>query len=219
MMKQGIVFLGLLILAVALGNEGELHYTHEHDAHDGSHVVFKRIPQDPHDYREDIVPLIEPIIARYGVQEWEVVVLTHEFHRHLGIYSIVGAKMGLRARDHFGVGLDELEILSFAGQHPPISCLSDGLQVSTGATLGHGTIRIAENTAALPKAQFKHGDQTITLTLKPVYWDQIKQDIRQAVQQHGAKTPAYWQAVRKLGLHYWLQWSRNELFELAAATR
>jgi formylmethanofuran dehydrogenase subunit E len=215
-MKQGIVFLGLLILAVALGSDDILHNTHEHD---GLHVVFKQIPRDAHDYRADIVPLIEPIIARHGVQEWEIVVLTHEFHRHLGVYSILGAKMGLYAREHFQVGLDELEILSFAGQHPPISCLSDGLQVSTGATLGHGTIRIAENTSALPKAQFKHGDQTITLTLKPVYWEQIKQDIQQAIQQHGAKTPEYWQAVRKLGLHYWLQWSRSELFELAVLTR
>ena len=217
-MKHGVVFFGFLILAVALGNDDILHYTHEHDAHDGSHVVFKQIPRDPHDYRADVVPLIEPIIARHGVQEWEVVVLTHEFHRHLGIYSIVGAKMGLCARDHFRVGLDELEILSFAGQHPPISCLSDGLQVSTGATLGHGTIRIAENAPPLPKARFKHGDQAITLTLKPVHWEQIKQDIRQAIQQYGAKTPAYWQAVRKLGLHYWLQWSRSELFELAVVT-
>jgi len=68
-------------------------------------------------------------------------------------------------------------------------------------------------------ACFKHGDQTITLTLKAVYWEQIKKDIPQAIQQYGAKTPAYWQAVRQLGLHYWLQWSRSELFELSAETR
>ena len=78
------------------------------------------------------------------MKEWKIVVLTNEFHEHMGIYSILGAKMGLRAREYFHLGIDELEILSFAGSTPPVSCLNDGLQVSTGATLGHGTITLGE---------------------------------------------------------------------------
>jgi len=190
------------------------HTSHHHDSGADARVVFSRIPRDRSSFQEDIAPLINQIIARHGEQEWEIVVLTNEFHRHLGIYSILGAKMGLAAREHFHVGLDEVTILSHAGQRPPISCLNDGLQVSTGATLGHGTIRIADVSAPKPKAQFTHDDQSITLALKQVYWDQIQSELRQTIETHGLKTPEYWDAVRRLGLKYWLQWSRQDLFDI-----
>jgi formylmethanofuran dehydrogenase subunit E len=51
-----------------------------------------------------------------------------QFHEHLGIYSILGAKMGFRAREYFNVGIDELKIKSFVGSRPPVSCLNDGLE-------------------------------------------------------------------------------------------
>lgn len=148
-----------------------------------------------------------------------MVVLTNEFHRHLGIYSIQGAKMGLFARDAFGVGLDELKVESFAGLKPPISCLNDGLQVSTGATLGHGAISIVSDGSVRPQARFTHDDKMLVLSLKAAYWDQVKQDIRKTIEEHGLQTPAYWQAVRQLGLRYWLQWSRSEFVEPPVSTR
>jgi pyrimidine-specific ribonucleoside hydrolase len=192
------------------------HTSHQHNNDADARVVFSRIPRDRNSFQEDVAPLINQIIARHGEQEWEIVVITNEFHRHLGIYSILGAKMGLAAREHFHAGLDELTILSYAGQRPPISCLNDGLQVSTGATLGHGTIRIADASAPLPSARFTHDGQTLTLTLKQVYWDQIRSEIRQTIETHGLNTPEYWHAVRRLGLKYWLQWNRQDLFDMDA---
>jgi pyrimidine-specific ribonucleoside hydrolase len=191
--------------------ESVQQHHHGHDDHE--HVAFDHFPREAHDFREDLRPLIEPIIEKHGEEEWEIMVLTHEFHRHLGIYSIIGTKMGLCARDYFQVGLDELTVVSFAGRRPPISCLNDGLQVSTGATLGHGTISVSDDSASAPKAQFTHAGTIITLTLKQSYWDTIKKDIQQAEHQHGLQSRAYWQAVRVLGLRYWLQWSRNDIFE------
>lgn len=176
-------------------------------------VVFNRIPRDRHSFQTDVAPLVQQIIAHHGEREWEVVVLTSEFHRHLGVYSILGAKMGLAARDHFKVGLDELTIVSHAGHRPPISCLNDGLQVSTGATLGHGTIRVADDGNPRPSARFTHNDHNIVLTLKQSYWDQIKSDIRQIIEKEGLHTPGYWKTVRQLGLQYWLQWDRHGLFD------
>ena len=41
--------------------------------------------------------------------------------------------------------MENLKVLSFAGTRPPISCFNDGLQISTGATLGHGSIKIAKS--------------------------------------------------------------------------
>ena len=61
---------------------------------------------------------------------------------------------------------------------------------------------------------FTHNDHAIVLTLKQSYWDQIKSDIRKIIEKEGLHTPGYWEAVRTLGLQYWLQWSRHELFDL-----
>ena len=209
-----VLYVGALSLLV-LSLITLAHTSHQHGTGAGAdaRVVFNRIPRDGHSFQADVAPLIPQIVARHGEREWEVVVLTNEFHRHLGVYSILGAKMGLVARDHFQVGLDELTILSHAGQRPPISCLNDGLQVSTGATLGHGTIRVAEGDKPRPSARFTHDDRTIVLSLKQRYWDQIKSNIRGIIEQEGLNTPAYWKAVRRLGLKYWLQWSRHELFD------
>jgi pyrimidine-specific ribonucleoside hydrolase len=177
-------------------------------------IVFKQFPNDPHLFREDIRKFMNRIIEKHGKKEWIIVVLTNEFHDHLGIYSIVGAKMGLRAREYFNVGLDELLVVSYAGSQPPISCFNDGLQVSTGATLGHGTISIAADSPPIPKAAFTLKNTTICLQLKEDYWDRVKRDIKQAIEQHGLLTEGYWQDIRERAIGYWMEWSRKEIFDL-----
>jgi len=217
-MTKRLVLTGSILVLISLwALSGATPGNQPHHTPGADHVVFEHFPTDAHDFRSDLRALIPSIIDRHGTEEWGIVVLTHEFHRHLGIYSIIGAKMGLAAREHFQVGLDELTVLSYAGRRPPISCLNDGLQVSTGATLGHGTISIAEDKTPRPRAQFTYNAQTVTLTLKQSYWDRIQADIRQAIAAHGLNTPDYWQAVRALGLKVWLEWSRHELFDLSMA--
>ncbi|MHC4521244.1 MAG: formylmethanofuran dehydrogenase subunit E family protein, partial [Planctomycetota bacterium] len=178
-------------------------------------VAFEQFPQSADQFQADIRPYVERIIRTHGQEEWESVILTSELHTHLGIYSIIGAKMGLRAREHFGVGLDELSVISFAGRTPPISCLNDGLQASTGATLGHGTISLAAQTPALPKAVFTLGDKSLCLQLKPKCRDAAKSDIKPLVDMYGLEDERYWAAVRRLGLRYWLAWSRRDIFDVS----
>lgn len=177
-------------------------------------IVFKQFPNDAHLFREDISQFINEIFEKHGKKEWRIVVLTNEFHDHLGIYSIVGAKMGLRAREYFNVGPDELLVVSYAGSQPPISCFNDGLQVSTGATLGHGTISVLKDLPQIPKATFTFKNTTISLQLKEDYWDIVKKDIKQAIKQHGLLTDNYWSFIRERAISYWLEWSRKEIFDL-----
>jgi len=177
-------------------------------------VTFKQFPDESHLFREDISQFINQIIERHGRKEWKIVVLTNEFHDHLGIYSIIGAKMGLRAREYFHVGLDELSVVSYAGSKPPISCFNDGLQVSTGATLGHGTISVSPDSPQIPKATFTFKNKTISLQLKEDYWDTAKKDIKQAIKQYGPLTDNYWRFVRERAISYWLDWSREKIFDL-----
>jgi formylmethanofuran dehydrogenase subunit E len=87
-------------------------------------------------------------------------------HGHLGVFSIVGAKMGIRAREFFGVGADQLEVTTFARTTPPYSCLNNGIQVSTGATLGMGTIHLSPHRKTQPMAIFAYKNRSVRISLK-----------------------------------------------------
>lgn len=177
-------------------------------------IVFDKFPVDQEIYRSDVAPVAHEIIEKFGKEEWRICVLTNEIHGHLGIFSIVGAKMGLKAREWFSVGIDQLMVVSYAGNTPPLSCMNDGLQISTGATLGQGTIRVAADSIVLPIARFMLKDKTIELQLKEEYRKQVESDINQGILQYGNLTSGYWKLIRRLGLKYWKEWDRNEMFTL-----
>ena len=185
------------------------------DKDDDLGIVFEHFPDNQNFYRDDVKQLMDQIISKHGKEEWRLIVLTNEFHDHLGIYSIVGAKMGLRAREYFNIDRDEMSVVSYAGNRPPISCLNDGLQVSTGATLGQGTIlTMTDDLQQKPKAIFTHNNSTISIELKPEYWQIVRNDIKKGIEVHGALTNNYWFFVRELAIKYWLDWNRREIFNI-----
>ncbi|MFC2107228.1 formylmethanofuran dehydrogenase subunit E family protein [Bacteroidota bacterium] len=175
--------------------------------------VFSNFPDHQEDFKEDIQPIIQAIIETHGADEFRCGVITSELHGHLGIYAIIGMKMGLYARDILNADLDEIKIISFAGSKPPVSCLNDGLQVSTGATLGHGLIEISDKDYKRPEAIFTKDTNSIQLILKEKYWNTIKQDIKKAIQENNGLTEGYWMDVRKLAIKYWLEWKRDLIFD------
>ena len=172
--------------------------------------VLKSFPLHPTLYADDVAQIITPTIERYGSREWQLIVQTNELHGHLGIYSTIGAKMGLYAREL--LPSDHLHVTSYAGEQPPLSCMNDGLQVSTASTLGHGLIAINKATPR-PEAQFEAEGKTITLRLKAQYAQQIADDIAKGVALYGTHSPAYWEYVRTLALRYWQEMDRREIFE------
>lgn len=79
------------------------------------------------------------------------------FHGHLGPYLVLGLRMGLVAvrtlrprRPH------ELSATVWTEHSPPKSCLLDGVQVSSGCTLGKGNLRV-KNTSQV-QARFRKGN-------------------------------------------------------------
>ncbi len=180
----------------------------------GEFVALYGFPLNRELYTYDVRLMMDSAINRYGLEEWKAGVLTDEFHGHLGVFSIVGAKMGIRARDYFGIGTDLLNVVSYAGIKPPYSCMNDGIQVSTGATLGQGTIKIDSDTITKPTAIFIYKDQTIKITLKPEYLAQIKADIHKGISQFGLADENYWSLIRQNALKYWEHWDRNIIFEV-----
>ncbi len=98
--------------------------------------VIKAMPSDTSFYMPDLQPFVTEIREKYGEDEWTSGVIGNELHRHLGVYAIIGVKMGIRAREYFCTGVDEMTVTTHAGSMPPLSCMNDGIQVSTGATPG-----------------------------------------------------------------------------------
>lgn len=177
-------------------------------------VVFNKFPDKHEMFNYDVRPIMDSSIARYGYDEWKANVMTDEFHGHLGVFSIVGAKMGIKAREIFGVGPDVLNVETFAGSKPPYSCLNDGIQVSTGATLGMGTIQVASDSITRPSAVFTYKDRSVRISLKKEYLEKVDADIEEGIVKFGLLDDGYWKLIRRNALYYWLEWDRNKIFDI-----
>lgn len=110
--------------------------------------------------------------------------------------------------------VDDIEVTTYAGHNPPINCMDDGLQVGTGASVGHGLITVAENDPPRPEARFTFKDKTMRLVLKPEYAGRISGDVKRGIGLYGNLTEAYWLYVRELALQYWLDFDRHEIFDM-----
>ncbi|MFQ3548740.1 MAG: formylmethanofuran dehydrogenase subunit E family protein [Armatimonadota bacterium] len=68
--------------------------------------------------------------------------LAKSYHGHLGPNLVIGIKIGnyainaLNAKSHFGI---EAEV--HCPEKPPVSCMIDGVQLSTGCTMGKANIK------------------------------------------------------------------------------
>lgn len=84
------------------------------------------------------------------------------FHGHLGPYLVLGLRMGLLVvrvlQPH---GLHELSATIWTKQLSPESCLLDGIQGSSGCTLGKGNLRVKN--ASQVQARFRKGNRSILM--------------------------------------------------------
>jgi Inosine-uridine preferring nucleoside hydrolase/FmdE, Molybdenum formylmethanofuran dehydrogenase operon len=174
--------------------------------------VIKNLPVDPSFYFDDINPAVNEIIERYGINEWTSGVLANELHRHLGVFAIIGVKMGIRAREYFDTGVDEFHAVSYAGSDPPLSCMNDGIQVSTGATPGHGLLTVRNDTVLSPSADFTYLNRKIRLTLKPELAQKISSELKEINFIYGLDSNIYWELVRKNTIKYWRELDRHNIF-------
>ncbi|MBI5008861.1 MAG: formylmethanofuran dehydrogenase subunit E family protein, partial [Bacteroidia bacterium] len=173
--------------------------------------VVREFPSTPSFYFSDIEPSVSEIIRKYGKDEWISGVIANELHRHLGVFAIIGVKMGIRAREYFNTGVDEFTVTSSAGSTPPLSCMNDGLQVSTGATPGHGLLTVL-NDLPSPSAEFRYMNQKIRLTLKPEIASMITNELREINFIYGLDSDIYWELVRKNSIKYWQKLDRHDIF-------
>lgn len=96
----------------------------------------------------------------------EILRRIREFHGHLGPYVVIGYRMGMLALEQLGAKkYFDITVESSAGDTPPVSCMNDGLQLSTGCTFGKGNI--SNIASGDPCARITSGGRSVVVRLKP----------------------------------------------------
>jgi formylmethanofuran dehydrogenase subunit E len=96
-----------------------------------------------------------------------------EFHGHLGPFLVLGIRMGLLAlRVLRSPGYEGIEALVKTGNTPSLSCLLDGIQISTGCTMGKGNIATVPLGRA--EADFSTDEKKVTIKVEDEIIDEIK---------------------------------------------
>ena len=95
-------------------------------------------------------------------------------HGHLGPFLVAGIRMGLLALEilessgYFGIRAE-----SDTGSVAPLSCLSDGIQIGAGCTVGKGNLTVSD--VRLPRARFyAEGRAGVEITLREDALDQFR---------------------------------------------
>ncbi len=176
--------------------------------------VFVNFPTDTLLYLPDYAKILSSTLEKYGVIEWKAVAMTNEIHGHSGIYSIMGAKMGIRAMEYFNVGVNNMFVTTFAGHKPPLSCFNDGVQISTGSTVGQGLIAVSDSISKIPSAIFEFNGKKVHISLKKEIAEQMQNSIKIGIKTHGLLTEKYWLYIEKLAIKYWAEYDRHNIFEI-----
>lgn len=106
------------------------------------------------------------------MEQKEILDKLSDFHGHLGPYVVTGWRMGSIANRELGGNPFDKEALVKTGIGTPLSCLVDGIQFSSGCTLGKGNLRIDDSRK--PEAVFSKEGKSLKVALKEEAWEEIK---------------------------------------------
>jgi len=85
------------------------------------------------------------------------------FHGHLGPFLVLGLRAGLRAVELFGRDPFKLKAIVMLKRAIPYTCFLDGIQFSTGCTLGKGNIEVLEGDGITVRFIHERGELTLTV--------------------------------------------------------
>jgi len=210
---------GLAFCASSAAADGER--SHDETVPPGTRpfAVLKRFPVEPDFYCAEAAELIRKgIVTKYGQEEWAAVVMTHELHQHAGIYTVLGAKMGVRARELLNAPTRAVHVTVETGLEPPGSCTIDGIQASLGSTLAQKLIAVPKVAKPRVAATFEYKDRRIRLSLRPEYQRQVTGIIKAAIEEHGNLTPAYFHEIEDRCFEVWADFDRRKIFSVEPKT-
>ena len=96
------------------------------------------------------------------------------FHGHLGVYVTLGLRMGAIGKRRFG-HYKGLKAIVRSVSQPPMLCVVDGVQFSSGCTMGKGNISVEP--AAEPEVTFEKEGRHLRIVLKPGWREKIEREM------------------------------------------
>lgn len=96
------------------------------------------------------------------------------FHGHLGIYVTLGLRMGAIGARTFG-HYKGLTAHVRSAPKPPMLCVVDGIQFSSGCTMGKGNIAVEVGEA--PEVTFEKAGRRLRIALKPGWRERIDKEM------------------------------------------
>ena len=95
-----------------------------------------------------------------------------EFHGHGGPFMVLGIRMGLVALERLDAhGWFDLRCLAKLRWAPPDSCVLDGIQISSGCTMGKHNVYVEEQDGIA--AEFAKGERVLEIRLRQEVLDRI----------------------------------------------
>jgi formylmethanofuran dehydrogenase subunit E len=96
------------------------------------------------------------------------------FHGHLGVYVTLGLRMGAIGKKRFG-HYKGLTAIVRAKPEPPMRCVLDGIQFSSGCTMGKGNIEL--ESATEPAVTFAKEGHRLWIALRPGWTEKIDREM------------------------------------------
>ena len=108
-----------------------------------------------------------------------LLVAAGRFHGHIGPFLAVGLRMGLVATERLGRAPMSMKAVVRVMPRPPRSCVVDGVQYSTGCTMGKANIEIEADPDGVA-VDFFLGPDSVRITLRPDFLRRIESDLEGA---------------------------------------
>jgi formylmethanofuran dehydrogenase subunit E len=96
------------------------------------------------------------------------------FHGHLGVYVTLGLRMGAIGKRRFGA-YKGLTASVRSRAEPPMLCVVDGIQFSSGCTMGKGNIRVEAGDN--PEVRFAKEGAVLRVALRPGWRERIDREM------------------------------------------
>lgn len=140
-------------------------------------MIFNEIPTSGYMLKKGFANIADTILKTHGYSEFKSISMCSEIQADVNIYAILGAKVGIRIKDYFHVGLDETVLISYAGHKPYMSFFNDGLQFGSGVTIGHGNFKIKDADNASLSVIVTYNGRKVRFSLKHEIIDELNKDL------------------------------------------
>lgn len=96
------------------------------------------------------------------------------FHGHLGVYVTVGLRMGAIGKRKFG-HYKGLRAIVQSAPEPPMRCILDGVQFSSGCTMGKGNIVLEPGSE--PAVSFEKDGRRLSISMRQGWTERIDREM------------------------------------------